>query len=1108
MPSSPETPELYRSHIPALHVLMAMGYQYLKPNQTLTLRGGKTTEVLLRDVLIDELKKRSFTHKGQSHPLSTNAIDQILRELSSPALNEGLAIANERMYDKLTFGITVTEFVDGNKVQPTIAVIDWRDTGNNQFHVSDEFEVARNDYGIGADGTTTARPDIICFINGIPVAVIEAKKADDSASNKNMLAEAISQHIRNQKTEYIPSLFAYAQLLFAVDGFSGKYGTTKTEAKFWAIWKDKDKQFGLGSAFFKKIKNKKLNKTQMQALFGHRPAKIRDYFETQWRQPQLPSGQDTTLISLLWPGRLLEFIRFYLLFDQRKGKIAARYQQMFGVKHMLARINQHNTKGGREGGVIWHTTGSGKSFSMVFLCKALLLHSSLYDCRIIVVTDRISLEGQLSRTFLSSGAFGSHIATKKEGEHARALTGRDLAKRIGQGSERIIFTIIDKFTPAASYEECKNESPDIIVLVDEGHRSHDGETHQRMRKALPNAAYIAFTGTPLLKNDKTENTFGPILHAYTMRQAVEDKAVTPLLYEEHVPELELSQKAIDAWFDRITHDLSKEQKADLKRKYAKKGAIYRSANRIELIAWAISRHFSKFKQMNPGMKGQLAAASKITAIRYHRYLQEIGEIASRVVISPPDTRKEHEKVDQENLPEIQQWWRDNVAGLGEQPYIKNALAGFGSDGPPDLLIVVDKLLTGFDEPRNSVLYIDEALEQHTLLQAIARVNRLHEKKQYGYLIDFRGILKKLDTAMQQYQDLEARTQGGYDIEDIEGMYHQVNTEYKRLPMLHRQLTGLFKDVKNIDDYEQLRQVLMPHPVDDSEGNPYDTRQKTRDDFYEALTEYGLCLKTALSSTAFFEDTGLCEDDIRTYKNDLKKFQMIRNQAKRDAQETVQYTEFEKQIDAMVDKYVVGVQVHEPQATYDAGKLGQEDPAQWSKEKTRNETDLIRTRIKRSIDQDLADDPYAQNIFAELLIEAIQEAEALFDHPEKQYALFKELKDKVDHRDIGQIPDVFGDNQHARAYYGIFRQLLGDPRFDDMDDTEHGDYIDLAFKIDEITVKAVAEHSVNPQNIEAEIRRGLLPLLFKQLGMDTAKDYIEKAIHIMRVGLAKENGGNP
>jgi type I restriction enzyme R subunit len=959
--------------------------------------------------------------------------------------------------------------------------------------VTEEFEV------LSSDGTHPRRPDLVCFVNGLPLVVIEAKRPDSGNPNKSMIDEGISQNIRNQRTDEIPRLFAYSQLLLSVSGTDGRYATTKTPKKFWTGWREEE----FDEKYFTTIKNAPVSDQVKNAVFANRPTHLRSYFETLWAGTQLPTDQDRMLISLLGKERLLEFIRFFLLFDRKVGKIAARHQQAFGIKSLISRINKRKPDGGREGGVIWHTTGSGKSFTMVFLCKALLLHGSLKECRVVVVTDRIDLEDQLSKTFLSGGAFGSAIATKKEGEKAKVSSGRDLAKRIGHGKERIIFTIIAKFHTASKLSECHNPTENMIVLVDEGHRSHGGEGHERMRKALPNAAYVAFTGTPLLKKEKTTNKFGPIVHAYTMQRAVEDGAVTPLLYEERKPELEVNEKAIDNWFDKITLGLSDHQKTDLKKKWGKKGPVYGSANRIELIAWDIALHFNEnFKKLDLGLKGQVATDSKRSAIKYKKALDATGLVSSAVIISPPDTREGHSDVDESELPEVQQWWKDNV-GHDADAYERRVIEDFSTEGKPDLLIVVDKLLTGFDEPRNAVLYIDKPLKDHNLIQAIARVNRLHDAKEFGLLIDYRGILKELDTAIAQYQDLASQTQGGYDIEDLQGLYHQVSTEYKRLPGLHDELWAVFATVENRQDLEQYRQILVPRYENDVEGNAYDARQAVREDFYEALTAFGLCLKVALSSRTFFEDRSFTEDLIQAYKNDLRFFTSLRKIAKQDAQETVDYSAYEEQIRRLVDKHVVGQQVKDGDGVILVNKLGKtEDPKKWSEEKTRNETDIIRSRLTKTIQQELADDPYAQAVFSALLKQAIAEAEAMFNHPYKQYMLYKDFEQKVSGREIDTVPDVFGSNNHAKAYYGTFRLVLGDDYFLKLGPQEGHAFIDEAFAIENTVRKAVAEHSVNPQDIETEIRRALLPRLFNLIGLDNAKEVIQRVIQITRVGLSR------
>jgi len=1088
----PNAREQYSSHLPALHLLCNLGWNVIPSTQSLAMRAGNR-EVLLRTRLIEFLKCHRFDYKGERHPLSPSAVDQILREVSSLALTEGLLPANQRLYAKLALGVTVTEFMpDGKKHQPTVPLIDWADPSANFWDVTEEFEV------LSAQGTHTRRPDVVGFVNGMPLVVIEAKRPDgaaDGAANRLMVTEGISQHLRNQRTDEIPQLFAYAQLLLAVSMTDGRYGTTHTAAKFWARWREEE----FDESQVVATKNRPLPEATRAALFADKPAALREHFEALWSQAMLPTEQDRLLVSLLTPVRLLELLRGFVLFDRKVGKIVARYQQFFGIRALTARLQQRRPDGGREGGVIWHTTGSGKSFTMVFLTKALLLHQALKNCRVVVVTDRLDLEDQLAKNFISGGAFGSFVATRKEGERSKVSSGRDLARRIGAGTERILFTLVHKFNTASRLPECRNDSADLIVLVDEGHRSHGGETHERMRRALPRAGYVAFTGTPLLKDEKTSGKFGPIVHAYTMQRAVEDGAVAPLLYEERLPELDINEEAVNRWFDKITAGLAEAQRIDLKRKFAKKGAIYGATGRIELIAWDIATHFNEnFKKLGMCLKGQVATDSKLDAIRYKRALDDTGLVTSAVVISAPDTREGNTEVDEETLPEVQKWWKQNVAHDAEA-YERDVLAGFASDGDPDLLIVVDRLLTGFDEPRNAVLYIDKPLKGHNLIQAVARVNRLHDAKRYGVLVDYRGILKELDTAIRAYQDLEQRTQGGFEVADVDGLYHSFSTEYKRLPGLHDRLWSFFSEVANRKDIEQYRRVLAPKVETAPDGETYDIRQKLRDDFYEALTAFGLCLQTALSSRSFFEDGSFSERLIENYKADLRWFTSLRKIARQDAMETVDYSVYEEQIRRLVDKQVIGREIREAEGVYVVHELGKnEDSKAWSDEKTRNETDLIRSRLRKKIDHDLADDPYAQKVFSELLRQAIAEAEAMFNHPLKQYALFKEFEARVDGRQTPGIPLELYDNPHAKAYFGAIRLVVGERR----NEQTEAELVGEARAIDRIVKTAVAENSLNPQNIEAAIRKELLPRLFGLIGLEAAKSVIDQIVQIARLGLAR------
>lgn len=1081
--------------IPALSLLTNLGYTFIPPSECEALRDNtlsnekkSTHQVILLPVMRAFLAKQTFSFAGKQHTLSEAAIDKVMHELN-PAMNLGLKAANEKIYNALLYGVSVTEFIDGKKASPTIKLIDWHNLDNNQFHFTEELVVQN------AEGTGNRIPDIVCFVNGLPLVVIEAKRPDSNKEGKSTNAEAISQHIRNQGQSEIPHLYAYSQLLLVVNGHEGLYATCGTPEKFWAKWKEEQ----IPEAEFVRLKNRKFCNEQLDGLFNHRPAKAKDDYLSLIAAGDLTvTDQDRLIVSLLRPERLLDMTRLFTLFDKKAGKIVARYQQVFGIKALIERINTFDDSGAREGGVIWHTTGSGKSFTMVFLSKALIWLEELAQCRVIIVTDRVDLEDQLSRTFASGG-----VLTDRDKKDAMATTGKRLAEQIGKGNERVIFSIINKFGSAIKYKECFNDSPNIIVLVDEGHRSQNGENNIRMQQALPKAAYIAFTGTPLLKDDKTENKFGKIIHSYTMQQAVEDKTVTPLLYEERIPELNVNDKAIDAWFERSTSKLADKQKTDLKKKFSQKGQIYQTEGRIELIAYDIADHFHNFKQQ--GLKGQLACDSKASAIRYKKALDKIGSVTSVVAMSAPDTREGHETVDQESKDIVQNWWKANVNKMDEKAYTKAIIEDFGRDDGPDIMIVVDKLLTGFDEPKNTVLYIDKPLKEHNLIQAIARVNRLHSKKQFGYLIDYRGILKELDTTIEKYQDLAERTQGGFDIDDLKGLYNRMDTEYKKLPRLHSDLWAIFVGVKNKQDGPALRQALAPK-VQEVDGKLVDTNLKKRDDFYSALTAFSNCMKVALQSATYFEDKSF-DNKRDLYKRDLKAFVDLRKQVREDADETINYDEYAEDIRSLLDKHIAGIEVKEPDGAYLVGNLGKDvKPQDMSDDEARNQTDKITGRITKMIEQGLADDPYAQEYFSKMLKKAIEDAKAMFDAPVKQYILFADFEQEVKERKVADVPNDFVDdsgklNKHAQAYFGLFKHLF-DTDFLTEKDLDSDKLVALAFSIDDVVNTAVAEYSINPAEIENAIHMKLLPLLFADLGLDNAQKLIEEVLKITRLGLAR------
>lgn len=1047
----------------AAQALGRLGWHRLTAAQTDALRGG-SREVVLKGRLIEVLQTRRFDYKGERYPLSPSGIDQIVRQVLALPLSDGLLRANERLYQMLSLGVTVTEFMpDGKRHQPTIALVDWEAVQANRWDLAEDLAV------LCAAALQHRVMGLVGFVNGLPVVVIEAAPATHPGDPMAALEHGITRQLRLQRAHEVPRLYAYAQLLLALAPGAARYGTVGTPARFWAGWREE--QFSDAEV--------------AQRLGLTAP----------------PDAQDRLLCALLLPERLLEFLRLFVLFDRRAGKVVARHPQFFAVRALIERIRQRRPDGGREGGVVWHTTGSGKSFTMVFFARALLLHPRTRNCRVVVVTDRLDLEDQLARNFLNSGAFGSAVSVRKEGEKARVGSGRELARRIGRGSERIVFTLIHKFVTASRRPDCYNPSADLIVLVDEGHRSHGGEAHERMRQALPRAACIAFTGTPLLKREKTTQRFGGLVHAYSLQRAVEDAAVAPLLYEERLPELMLDAQAVNSGFDRIAAGLSPARVADLKHRFDSRQAVYGTAGRIALIAWDIALHFSEhFKKSGLGLKGQLATASKWDAIRYHRCLEATGLLSSAVIMSAPDTPEGEAGTDEPALTEVRQWW-DTVVGRHAAAHEQAVLRGFAGEGAPDLLIVVDRLLTGFDEPRNAVLYIDKPLREHGLIQAVARVNRLHPAKRHGLLVDYRGVLQELDAAMSAYQDLEARTQGGYEIEDVQGLYRAVDVEYARLPGLHAGLWSLFAEVPPPRSLQACRQWLMPRLGLDEDGHPFDLHQKRRDDFQRALSDFGPCLHTALASRGFFDDPRFPPAVVQGYKDDLRFFHQLRRLVQQDARGPDEGAADEAPVRGLLDRHLTGDRVREAGGLYLVHRLGEAGSGapggSPSGAGARSAADTIRTRLHRTIELGLRDDPAAQGAFSERLQRAIAEAEALFHHPHPPHAQWPGAAAIAGAREApDDAPPGRNRPTPAQAYLSLCRLIAGEAACAQTDDAV---WTALAHEIEAQVSQARAEHSLHPIDTEAAIRRALLPRLFHRLGMERARTLVDAVVLVARCG---------
>ncbi|PTN09689.1 type I restriction endonuclease subunit R [Nitrosomonas aestuarii] len=968
------------SLLPAVSLLNTLGFTYLTPSQNLALRGGRTSRLILESVLKEQLQKfNAITFKGKQYAFSDSNIQKAVQALADIPF-DSLMNTSEQVYDLLTLGKSLEQTIDGYTKSFSLHYIDWKHPQNNVYHVCDEFVLERR------NSKLTRRPDIVLFVNGIPLAVIECKRPD----LKEAALEGISQHLRNQRSDEIPELFTYAQILLSVSQNKAQYGTTGTPARFWAIWKEENTD--TQEQQLHELVNLPANNDFKALLFAERDPQQHRYMETVWQSGErLPSPQDKAIHSLLRPERLLELVYQYIVFDNKEKKIC-RYQQYFAVAATFARIAHRKGDTQRPGGVIWHTTGSGKSLTMVMLAKALALAPDIPNPRIVLVTDRVDLDDQIYKTF---HACGKPVVQAKTGEH--------LIELIAHNKAGIITTIIDKFESASRKRRISDESSNIFVLVDESHRSQYGISHAKMQNVFPNACYIGFTGTPLLRKEKTTlmKFGGSFIHKYTMNQAVADGAVTPLLYEGRMSELHGDKTQIDRWFERITKDLTTEQQADLKNKFRREEELSKSEQRLAEIAYDIGQHF-KTNFSGTGKKGQFAVSSKAMALRYKRYFDEFGDVTAEVVISPPDTREGNKTVDEDTLEAVQAFWKAMMARYGsDEKYQKSIIHAFKHSEEPEILIVVDKLLTGFDAPRNSVLYLDKRLKEHNILQAIARVNRLFEGKDYGLILDYRGIFGELNDAIDTYAALENE---GFDPEDIEGTLTDVTEEIRLLPQRHTNTWEVFKAVENRQDLEAMQRHLEPE----------DRRQR----FYEALARFAKTLQIALSNARFQDETP--EHRIARYKDDLKYFLNLRQAVKQRYGEAVDYSAYEKQIRNMVNKYIGADAVKQLIEPVNVFAIDEFEKEIESIDGDAAKADAIASRMKKTITEKMEEDPALYKRLSELIDEAIAEHRAKRLSDAEFLRKIRKSLDELRGKAHSDLPDVLNHRDEAKAYYGVIQ----------------------------------------------------------------------------------------
>ncbi|MCW2922394.1 MAG: type restriction-modification system, subunit [Thermoleophilia bacterium] len=974
--------EKYLSQIPAIQLLVNEGYEYLTPDDVLAMRDGKRQNVLLAPVLRKQLKKiNRIRHRGAEHRFSEENVQTAMERLTNVRF-EGLQKTNEELYDLLTLGVGLEQSIDGDLRTFSMNYIDWRNIENNVFHVSSEFSVVRN------RRDDCARPDVVLFVNGIPLGVMECKAPSIDVD------QAVSQMIRNQRDDHIPRLFAYSQLLVGANKNRAKYATTGTPSRFWSVWREDGIEDEVA-----RLVNTPLDAATKDRLFTGEFASARTHFDdAESSGDRIITEQDRALHALCRPARLLEIAREFTVFDGGIRKVA-RYQQFDAVNTVVDRVSTVGVDGKRKGGIIWHTQGSGKSLTMVMLARALAMDPRIKNPRIVLVTDRVDLDKQLGNTFAACGLTPE-----------RAASGRHLLQLVSEERAQIITAIINKFDTALSVKSFEEESSNVFVLVDESHRTNSGSFAARMRRVFPNGCYIGFTGTPLLKGDRNSfQRFGGLIHSYNINRAVEDEAVVPLVYEGRHVELDQNKAAIDVWFERHTKGLTDEQKADLKRKYSKASALNRAEQVVYLRAFDISEHFRENWQ-GTGLKAQLVAPSKASAIRYKEILDEIGHVSSEVIISPPDLREGYE--DLENEPAVVTFWNRMMSRFGsEEEYNKQLINRFKYNEEPEVLIVVDKLLTGFDAPRNTVLYLTRKLTAHTLLQAVARVNRLFSGepgvagKEYGFVVDYEGVLGELDRTMSSYSALE-----GFDEQDLIGTLSNIRDVVASLPQRHAELLEIFKEISNQHDEEAYEVLLGDEDV--------------RELFYERLAQFARTLATALSSEEFLRTASA--QRIDEYKSDLKRFQNLKAAVKLRYAESVDYRDYEPKIQKLLDTHITATdvsQVVEPVNVFDESAFGRVLAEQGARHSTAAAADMIAHATKRAIHEHMDEDPAFYGQFSELIQQTIDAHRAERISDAEYLAEAQRIREAIVHRSVDDVPAAVRGNPGATAIWGLVRPIM-------------------------------------------------------------------------------------
>lgn len=787
----------------------------------------------------EELLLGFLLQQGYSEELSRKAIDKLVKTAAN--LSEGLYEANKQVYKLLRYGITVKEELGQPK--ETVWLIDWKNTNNNHFAIAEEVTVL---------GRNSKRPDIVIYVNGIALGVIELKRS------KVGVEEGIRQNLDNQKPAFIQKFYTCMQLVLAGNDTQGlRYGTIETSQKYYLQWKeDSDKHF--------------------------------DYL------------LDKHVYLMCSKERILEFIHDFVVFDKGTKKLC-RPNQFFAIKAAQANIAT------RTGGILWHTQGSGKSLTMVWLTK--WIRENVRDSRVLIVTDREELDDQIEKLFVGV-----------DEQIYRTKSGRDLINVLNHKTEMLVCSLVHKFgrkSEEGDYEAFIEElkasmghdfeaKGDIFVFVDECHRSQSGKLHDAMKMILPKSMFIGFTGTPLLKKDKQKSieVFGPYIgNPYKFDEAVEDGVVLDLLYEARdVEQFVTDQQSIDDWFEAETKGLTDVAKVELKKRWGTMQKVLGSKSRLEKIVFDIIKDFKIKPRLSTGEgNAMLVSSSVYQACKYYELFQRAGFKECAIITSyqphhgdikgeetgedsPTDKLLKYEVYTQMLNGKDTETFEDEV----KKKFIKEP-------AKMKLLIVVDKLLTGFDAPSATYLYIDKKMQDHGLFQAICRVNRVDDEgKMYGYIVDYKDLFKSLEKSIQDYT---SEVFDGYDEDDVKGLLKDRHHESKeRLETALEAVRAMVEPV-----YPKNEPAFIRYFCGDTEvPEDLEAREERRVALYKSVVTV---IRAYANVANEMHKLGYSEEQADKIKEEVKYFSDLRDTIKQASGDYLDLKRFEPGMRQLMDMYL-------------------------------------------------------------------------------------------------------------------------------------------------------------------------------------------------------------